>query len=154
MRPGQLEERPSMTPRWRPGQTKQEMGTRMTFQMAFEMTKESTQVNIARVGACLSNGRHIVARMLEDCEAPLEPPGQLEVMTAMTSRLCAEAAQSLFRSGGYHFCSQYRTSFGESEILQVINGLSWTSQNDGQVNIKEWKVCLSGSAHDSWMVFI
>jgi hypothetical protein len=56
----------------------------MAFEMMFEMTQESTQVKMARVGACSRNGRHNAAAMVEDREAPLVRPGQLEEMASMT----------------------------------------------------------------------
>ena len=55
----------------------------MAFEMMFEMTQESTQVKMARVGACSRNGRHNAAAMVEDREAPLVRPGQLEEMASI-----------------------------------------------------------------------
>ena len=62
--------------------------------------------------------------------------------------------QPMSKDNFSQFCSQHGTKFGESEILHVINGLSLTAKNDGQVDIKEWKAWLSGTAHDSWMVLV
>ena len=63
------------------------MATRMAFEIAFDMmleiTHKSTQVKMARVHACSRNGRHNAAAMVEDREAPLVRPGQLEEMASI-----------------------------------------------------------------------
>ncbi len=56
----------------------------MAFDMMLEITHKSTQVKMARVHACSRNGRHNAAAMVEDREAPLVRPGQLEEMASMT----------------------------------------------------------------------